>query len=118
MIHINWIRGFQKMSVSKAFICFFIPILLFTPFVEFQPGLGDSGGKLGPLQKILVFIKSPVAKYVTHLFSYLAMAGLHSYVAMFSYRWEYLPSEWLLYAWICVLAVTEVKPKTMSSGSS
>ena len=35
VVHTNWIRGFNRMNVFKSLVCFFLPFMLFTPFVEY-----------------------------------------------------------------------------------
>lgn len=97
------------MSLIRGVLCLVCPVLLFTPLVSYKPGLGDGGGKLNPYQKLYVFWKCPLTKFCAWFLSFTALAILHSYVALYSYRWEFLPSEWVLYLWYLVLMVTEIR---------
>ena len=63
----------------------------------FKPGLGDDGGSLNPLQKIFVFYKAPVVKYVGTCISYLIFLLLYSYVILFGFRYEYQIPELIVY---------------------
>lgn len=56
-----------------------------------------------------MFWKCPLTKFCAWFLSFTALAILHSYVALYSYRWEFLPSEWVLYLWYLVLMVTEIR---------
>lgn len=95
-----------------------------------QDGLGDDGGELSLFQKIYVFYRqvtpqsssshcsyldrhlnyrSPVIKYTGTCVSYILLVMLYSYVALYGYRQEYQLPEILLYIWILVLIVDELR---------
>jgi hypothetical protein len=52
-----WRRGFVKLSSLMCLLGLFIPVLVWTPLVRFQPGLGDDGGNLSLFQKLIVFYR-------------------------------------------------------------
>ena len=39
---------------------------------QLQPGLGDDGGSLGPIQKLVVFYRSPVIKYRVVIYNFIS----------------------------------------------
>ena len=86
-----------------------LPIIAWTPLVEFQPGLGDEGGSLNPFQKIMTFYKCPIVKYTGMCISFVAFLLLYSFVVLFQYRWEYHISEIVLYAWFIILGISELR---------
>ena len=104
-----WRRGFVRIDMITCIFGIFLPFLVWTPLVKFQPGLGDNGGSLNPLQKVYVFYKCPIVKYSGICISYLLFIVLFSYVALFGYRWEYQIPEICLYAWILILIMGEVR---------
>ena len=65
--------------------------------IIFQPGLGDDGGSLNPMQKIFVFYRAPIVKYVGTCVSYLCFLLLYSYVILFGFRYQYQILELVLY---------------------
>ena len=65
--------------------------------IYLQPGLGDDGGNLNPLQKIFVFYKAPIVKYVGTCISYLIFLLLYSYVVLFGFRYEFQIPELVIY---------------------
>ena len=73
--HQTWRRGFVKLHRPICILGIFFPFLVWTPLVKFQPGLGDDGGSLNPLQKIYVFYKCPIVKYTGICLSFLAFLG-------------------------------------------
>lgn len=87
----------------------FVPFLLWTPLVKYQPGLGDDGGDLNLYQKVFVFYKCPIVKYTGICLSFLAFLILYSYVVLFGYRWEYQYPEIVLYSWILILIIGEIR---------
>ena len=104
-----WRRGFVKLPAVTCMIGVIFPFIIFTPFVKFQPGLGDDGGNLNPFQKLFVFYRSPVIKYTGTCFSYLILILLYSYVTLFGFRYEYQVPEVVLYCWIFILILDEIR---------
>ena len=104
----SWKRGFVRLP-WLACILFFFPFIAWTPLVKFQPGLGDDGGKLNPIQKIFVFYRTPMVKYVGTCVSYLGFLILYSYVILFGFRYEYQIPEIVVYGWIVVLILDEMR---------
>ena len=86
-----------------------LPMVVWTPLVEFQPGLGDDGRSLNPFQKIQTFYKCPIVKYTGMCISFLAFVLLYSYVILFDYRWEYGIAEVVLYGWFIILFISELR---------
>lgn len=74
-----------------------------------QHGLGDDGGELTQLQKIYVFYRTPIAKYTGSCISFFVLILLYSYVALFSFRWNYQYAEVVLYLWILILILDELR---------
>ena len=104
-----WRRGFVRLDMITCIFGIFLPFLVWTPLVKFQPGLGDNGGSLNPFQKVYVFYKCPFVKYCGICISYFCFITLFSYVALFGYRWHYQIPEIGLYAWILILITGEVR---------
>ena len=59
--------------------------------------MGDDGGNLNPFQKIFVFYKAPIVKYVGTCISYLIFLLLYSYVVLFGFRYEFQIPELIVY---------------------
>ena len=119
-----WRRGFVRLP-WYACLLFLCPFVAWTPLVKFtvrsmlydskanlnqtnakpliqimiylQPGLGDDGGNLNALQKIFVFYKAPIVKYVGTCISYLIFLLLYSYVVLFGFRYEFQIPELIVY---------------------
>ena len=86
--HQTWRRGFVKLHRPICILGIFFPFLVWTPLVKFQPGLGDDGGSLNPLQKIYVFYKCPIVKYTGICLSFLAFLGTdHVLSSLLSVKW-------------------------------
>ena len=56
-----------------------------------------------------VCYRSPVIKYTGTCVSYILLVMLYSYVALYGYRQEYQLPEIVLYIWILVLIVDELR---------
>ena len=101
-----WQRGFIKIHRWMAIIAIFCPLLVLTPAFKFYP-LGDDGGDLTSWQKIYVFYKAPLIKYMGTFISYAFFLLLYTSVALFNFEWQYRASEIVVYVWILILMVDE-----------
>lgn len=72
-------------------------------------GLGDDGGDLKPIQKLFVFYRAPVVKYTGTCVSFFFLIILYSFVVLYAFRWEYQMSEIILYVWIFILILDEMR---------
>jgi hypothetical protein len=77
--------------------------------VFFKHGLGDDGGALNWWQKAFVFYRAPFVKYVGNVISFIVLVLLYSYVALFGYRWQFQIPEIVLYVWILILFIDELR---------
>jgi hypothetical protein len=55
------------------------------------------------------FYRCPIIKYTGTCISYIAFLVLYSYVALFGFRWEWSNPEIILYVWILILIIDEVR---------
>ena len=104
----TWHRGFLNINPWVSLVAVYCPLLILSPAFTFQP-LGDDGGSLSPWQKIFVFYRAPMVKYIGTFVSYTAFLLLYSSVALFNFEWEFRTSEIILYVWLCTLIVDEVR---------
>lgn len=111
-----WHQGFIQLPPWLSLLAVFCPLLIFTPAFQFQP-LGDDGGSLDPWQKVFVFYRAPMVKYIGTFVSYTAFLLLYSSVALFNFEWEYRASEIILYVWMSILIVDEVREVSMEASS-
>ena len=79
----------------------------------FQTGLGDNLGDdrnaFSIFQKLFVFYRSPITKFVGNCVSNICFATLYSYVALYKYRWEYQMAELVLYGWLIIRLISEIR---------
>ena len=101
-----WQRGFIKIKTWVAIITIFCPFLVLTPAFKFFP-LGDDGGDLTAWQKIYVFYKAPLVKYIGTFISYALFLLLYTSVALFNFEWQYRFWEVVVYIWLIILMVDE-----------
>ena len=101
-----WQRGFTKFSSWVAVLAIFCPLLILTPVFKFFP-LGDDGGDLTSWQKIYVFYRAPIVKYIGSFISYAAFLVLYTSVALFNFEWQYRAPEILVYVWLLILMIEE-----------
>ena len=101
-----WQRGFIKINPWLATLAIFCPLLIFTPAFKFYP-LGDDGGDLTSWQKIYVFYRAPIVKYIGTFISYTMFLLLYTSVALFNFEWQYRPTEIIVYVWLLILVVDE-----------
>lgn len=107
-IRINWQRGMVSMRTIPSIIAIFVPILVWTRLFVFLP-LGDDGGSLSPFQKLFVFYKAPIVKFYSNCISYSLLVLLYTYVALFNYTRQFLVPELVVYAWIAILLLDDVR---------
>ena len=112
----TWQRGFVKINPWISIVSVFFPILVLSSAFHFQP-LGDDGGNLSPWQKLFVFYRAPMVKYIGTFVSYVAFILLYSSVALFNFNWEFQASEIVLYIWIAILIVDEIREVYLESSS-
>ena len=104
----TWQRGLVKINPWVSILAIFCPLLVLTPAYQFLP-LGDDGGNLNYWQKIYVFYKTPMVKYISTFISYAFFLMLYTSVALFNFEWEYRGSEIMVYVWLCIMIVDEVR---------
>lgn len=112
-----WTRGITNLRVATAIVGIVCPLLIFTSAFKFQK-LGDDGGELTLTQKLFVFYRAPLVKYVEHCASYIIFLLLYTYVLLFAFRWEIQPSEIVVYVWFATLILDEVRELVQQPGSS
>ena len=112
----TWQRGFVKINPWISIVSVFAPILVLSSLFHFQP-LGDDGGNLSPWQKLFVFYRAPMIKYIGTFVSYVAFILLYSSVALFNFNWEFQTSEIVLYVWMAILIVDEIREVYLESSS-
>ena len=100
--------GFSRLNPIAATFAIFCPILVLTPLFSYLP-LGDDGGSLSSFQKIFVFYKAPMVKFIGNVCSYFVFLLLYAYVAIFNFTWATQKSELVLYAWIAIFMLDEVR---------
>ena len=100
--------GFSRLNPIAATFAIFCPILVLTPLFSYLP-LGDDGGSLSSFQKIFVFYKAPMVKFIGNVCSYFVFLLLYAYVAIFNFTWTIQKSELVLYAWIAIFMLDEVR---------
>ena len=100
--------GFSRLNPIAATFAIFCPILVLTPLFSYLP-LGDDGGSLSSFQKIFVFYKAPMVKFIGNVCSYFVFLLLYAYVAIFNFTWTTQKSELVLYAWIAIFMLDEVR---------
>ena len=83
----TWRRGFTRLPPLAATLAIFCPPLVLTPAFTFLP-LGDDGGSLNPWQKLFVFYKAPMVKFIANIISFFLFLLLYSYVAIFNFTWQ------------------------------
>ena len=103
-----WRRGFIKISPWKSLLAIFCPLLVLTPAFKFFP-LGDDGGDLNNWQKIYVFYKAPMVKYIGSFVSYAIFLLLYTSVALWNFEWQYRGWEVVVYVWLVILMVDETR---------
>ena len=89
-------------------IAMFFPVLVLTSSFKFLP-LGDDGGSLNSFQKMFVFYKTPLVKYIGNGLSYIIFLILYSYVALFDFQWKISYVEMVLYIWFLILIIDEMR---------
>ena len=104
----TWRRGFSRVNPIAATIALFCPILVLTPIFTYLP-LGDDGGSLSSFQKMFVFYKAPMVKFIGNVCSYFVFLLLYAYVAIFNFTWNIQNSEMVLYAWIVINMLDELR---------
>ena len=104
----TWQRGFIKINPWVAILTIFCPFLVLTPAFQYLP-LGDDGGNLDHWQKIYVFYRTPMVKYIGTFISYAIFLMLYTSVALFNFEWEYRTSEILVYVWLSIMIVDEMR---------
>ena len=112
----TWQRGFVKINPWISIVSVFFPLLVLSSAFHFQP-LGDDGGNLTPWQKLFVFYRAPMVKYIGTFVSYVAFILLYSSVALFNFNWEFQASEIVLYIWMAILIVDEIREVYLESSS-
>ena len=112
-----WRRGMSKMNPWLSTITMFFPLLIFTSNFQFLK-LGDDGGNLSPWQKLFVFYRTPMVKYIGHCVSYAVFLLLYTYVAMFDFEWRYQNTELVLYMWFLILILDEFRELIIQPSSS
>ena len=100
--------GFSRLNPIAATFAIFCPILVLTPLFSYLP-LGDDGGSLSSFQKIFVFYKAPMVKFIGNVCSYFVFLLLYAYVAIFNFTWKTQNSEIALYTWIVINMVDELR---------
>ena len=96
----TWQMGFIKLNPWISILTIFCPLLVLTPAFQFLP-LGDDGGNLNQWQKVYVFYKTPMVKYISTFISYAFFLMLYTSVALLEYR----TSEILVYVWLSIMIV-------------
>ena len=71
--------------------------------------MGDDGGDLNLIQKLFVFYRAPVVKYTGTCISFFFLIALYSFVVLYGFRWEYTTPEIILYIWILILILDEMR---------
>ena len=102
-----WKRGFIKLNVWMGILTIFCPFLLLTPKFKFMP-LGEGGSELNFWEKLLVFYKAPVIKYLGHVISYTIFLCLYACTALFHFNWEFNLIEMSVYVWFLTLIADEI----------
>ena len=103
-----WKRGFIELNVKWAILAIFCPFLLMTSKFKFLR-LGDYGGELTFLQKIYVFYKAPIVKYLGHTVNYIFFLLLYTSTALFHFNWEFNLIEISVYIWFITLIADEIR---------
>lgn len=104
----TWKRGFSRLNPIAATFALFCPLLVLTPLFSYLP-LGDDGGSLSSFQKMFVFYKAPMVKFIGNVCSYFVFLLLYAYVAIFNFTWRTQYSEIALYAWIVINMLDELR---------
>ena len=104
----TWRRGFSRLNPIAATVALFCPLLVLTPLFSYLP-LGDDGGSLSSFQKMFVFYKAPMVKFIGNVCSYFVFLLLYAYVAIFNFTWRTQYSEIVLYAWIVINVLDELR---------
>ena len=103
-----WKRGFIKISKRWALLTILCPFLLLTPKFKFLP-LGDDGGELTFLQKVYVFYKAPIVKYIGHAVNYTFFLMFYTSTALFHFNWEFNLIEIIVYIWFFTMIADEIR---------
>ena len=103
-----WTRGFLSISPWFSLLAIFCPLLVLTPAFKFLP-LGDDGGDLNTWQKIYVFYKAPMVKYIGSFVSYAIFLLLYTSVALWNFEWQTRSWEVAVYVWLVILMVDETR---------
>ncbi|XP_043211040.1 transient receptor potential cation channel subfamily M member 5-like isoform X1 [Amphibalanus amphitrite] len=107
----TWMGAIRKASSSVICLAIFCPLLVWTRAVRFLP-LGDSGGELGPFQKLLAFYKAPFTKLIGNAISYAAFLVLYTYMILFDFRFEMQLTEKIVIFWIFTMCLDVLRQIT------
>ena len=114
-IRSQWRRGFSKINSVASIFAIFLPILVLIPWSPWTPlfkflRLGDvDGSELKPWQKIFVFYRAPIVKYICHVISSIFLLLLYSFVALFYFGWEYNRYDSSLFLLISIYMIYEIR---------
>ena len=92
------------------------PLLARRRLYKFQK-LGDDGGDLTIWQKLFVFFRTPLVKYVEHCISYIIFLLIYTYFLLFEFEWRMQKSEIVVYVWFATLMVDELREFLIQPGS-
>ena len=113
-IRSQWKRGFIKINPFVSFFAVFFPFLVWIPWTRWTPffkflKIGDDLGELTMVQKVFVFYRSPIVKYVCSVISSLFLLYLYSFVALFYFGIDHNRYEIGLFSLLLVYLFYEIR---------
>ena len=114
-IQSQWIRGFSHINYIASVFAIFFPILVFIPWSPWTPffkflSLGDDDNMvLKWYQKIIVFYRAPIVKYICNVLSSIFLLLLYSFVALFYFGWKWNKYDISLFLLLILYMIYEVR---------
>ena len=115
-IQAQWTRGFSHINHIASVFAIFFPILVLIPWSQWTPffkflKLGDDENKkvLRWYQKIFVFYRAPIVKYICNVISSIFLLLLYSFVALFYFGWKWNKYDISLFLMLVGYMIYEIR---------
>ena len=120
-IQSQWTRGFSHINYIASVFAIFFPFLVLIPLSGWTPwsgwtrffkflSLGDDDNMvLKWNQKIIVFYRAPIVKYICNVLSSIFLLLLYSFVALFYFGWKWNKYDISLFLLLILYMIYEVR---------